>query len=166
LSIKIKKIDTFQDLTMTNITISPATEDERAWAAGQLAGSDPWITLGRNFEHCYSSCTDPEFMLYTAHLDEKPCGAIILDPRGLAGSPYLKSLIVAEEYRSQGAGAALLEFAENLFRPLSRHFFLCVSSFNKRAIVFYERHGYEKIGELRDYIIEGESEILMHKKLR
>jgi ribosomal-protein-alanine N-acetyltransferase len=105
-------------------------------------------------------------MVYVAHLVDKPCGAIILDPRGLAGSPYLKSLIIAEEYRGKGAGAALLEFAENLFRPLSRHFFLCVSSFNKRAVTFYERHGYGRVGEFTDYIIEGESEILMYKRLR
>jgi ribosomal protein S18 acetylase RimI-like enzyme len=149
-----------------NIVIDPATEDELTWAAGQLAGSDPWITLGRTFEHCYRSCTDPEFMVYIAHLEGAPCGAIILDPKGLAGSPYLKSLIIAEEYRGRGAGAALLEFAENLFRPSSRHFFLCVSSFNKRAIAFYERHGYSRVGEFKDYIIEGESEILMYRRLR
>jgi ribosomal protein S18 acetylase RimI-like enzyme len=156
----------YKAMSNNRIEISPATEDERSWAAGLLAGSEPWITLGRTYEHCYSSCTDPEFMVYVAHCEEKPCGAIILDPRGLAGSPYLKSLIVEMGYRSRGAGAALLEFAEDLFRPSSRHFFLCVSSFNIRAIAFYERHGYVKVGEFRDYIIEGESEILMHKRLR
>ena len=148
------------------LDISTANDDEITWAAGQLAGSDPWITLGRSFEHCYSSCTNPEFLVYIAHSEGKPCGAIILDPGGLAGSPYLKSVVVEKEFRNSGVGSALLEFAENLFRPSSRHFFLCVSSFNKRAMAFYERHGYNMIGEFRDYIIEGESEILMYKRLR
>lgn len=59
-----------------------------------------------------------------------------------------------------------MEFAENLFREEARHLFLCVSSFNARARSFYERRGYQAVGELEDYVIEGASEILMHKRLR
>jgi [ribosomal protein S18]-alanine N-acetyltransferase len=62
-------------------------------------------------------------------------------------------------------GAFLLAACEQHFRPTSHHFFLCVSSFNARARAFYERHGYAKVGELPDYLIDGASEILMHKRL-
>jgi len=41
--------------------------------------------------------------------------------------------------------------------------FLCVSDFNKGARRFYEKLGYETVGELRDYIIKGRSEILLRK---
>ncbi len=67
---------------------------------------------------------------------------------------------------AEGIGGALLVFAESLFRRESRHLFLCVSSFNQRAYSFYERHGYQAVGVLEDYVIEGASEILMHKRLR
>jgi RimJ/RimL family protein N-acetyltransferase len=40
-----------------------------------------------------------------------------------------------------------------------------VSSFNERARRLYERHGYAAAGELKDYIVEGVSETLMHKRL-
>jgi ribosomal protein S18 acetylase RimI-like enzyme len=104
-------------------------------------------------------------MLYIAHINEKPCGALVIHRRGLASSPYVKSIVVSDEYRSHGVGAILMEFAENLFRNDAKHIFLCVSSFNSRARAFYERLGYEAVGELKDYIIEGESEIIMHKRL-
>jgi ribosomal protein S18 acetylase RimI-like enzyme len=149
-----------------NIIITPGTKEERIWAAELLASSEPWITLGTTPDQCQKVCNDPEYLVYVAHMNGKPCGAMILHPRGLASSPYLKSIVVASEYRSRGIGAALLEFAENLFCRTARHLFLCVSSFNIRAMVFYERLGYKKVGEFKDYIINGESEILMHKRLR
>jgi len=34
------------------------------------------------------------------------------------------------------------------------------------ARAFYERLGFRAVGEFQDYIIEGASEILMHKRLR
>lgn len=43
--------------------------------------------------------------------------------------------------------------------------FLCVSSFNPRARALYERLGYELIGELKDFVIDGASELLMRKRL-
>jgi ribosomal protein S18 acetylase RimI-like enzyme len=43
--------------------------------------------------------------------------------------------------------------------------FICVSSFNPRAQRFYRRLGYEVIGELKDYIVDGHSEILLRKSI-
>ena len=43
--------------------------------------------------------------------------------------------------------------------------FLCVSSFNLNAQKFYEHIGYTTVGEFKDYIIKGKSEILMHKNI-
>jgi ribosomal protein S18 acetylase RimI-like enzyme len=146
--------------------ITPATEAEREWVASLLARSEPWITLGATAEDCRSTCQDPEYLLYIAHRDGRPVGAISLQRRGVASSPYVKSIVVDEGDRSQGVGSVLLAFAEDLFREEARHLFLCVSSFNERARSFYERHGYRAVGELEDYIIEGAAEILMHKRLR
>lgn len=150
---------------MRNIVINLAEDEERNWAAKLLSESDPWITLGVGYEKCYKACHDNDYLTYIAHIENKACGVLILHRRGVAGSPYLKTIAVSDDHRSSGVGKALVEFAENLFRPEAKHFFLCVSSFNKRAQSFYERLGYEKVGEFKDYIIEGESEILMHKRL-
>jgi ribosomal protein S18 acetylase RimI-like enzyme len=148
------------------VAIAAASDEEREWAASLMARSEPWITLGATLESCRASCWDPDYLLYIAHRDGRPRGAILLQRRGVASSPYVKSIAVEGEYRSQGIGAALLEFAEKLFRGEARHLFLCVSSFNRRAYSFYEKQGYSAVGVLEDYVVEGAAEILMHKRLR
>lgn len=150
---------------MKEIDIKLASDQEKDMAAGLMAESEPWITLGRTEVMCRDICHDPEFYLYFAQCNEMPAGIILIDPRGVAGSPYIKSIAVYPEFRGQGIGTNLLSFAENLFKSKSRHIFICVSSFNHRARELYERRGYKAIGELKDYIIEGASEILMHKGL-
>jgi [ribosomal protein S18]-alanine N-acetyltransferase len=149
-----------------HIAIEAATEAEREWAARLMAESEPWITLRRGLEECRAACRRPGYLLFVARDDDEPCGFILLYPRGVAGSPYVASIAVRESHRGTGIGTILLNYAEDLFRPEARHIFLCVSSFNERARRLYERHGFETVGEFRDYVIEGASEILMHKWLR
>ena len=151
---------------MQPTAISAATDTERDWCAQLMAGIEPWITLRRNLQQCLAVCHDREYLLYVAHSAGEPCGFILMHRRGLAGSPYITSIAVAEAFRGKGVGARLLEFAEELFCSEARHLFLCVSSFNPRARSLYERHGYAVVGELKDYVIDGASEILMHKRLR
>jgi ribosomal-protein-alanine N-acetyltransferase len=145
--------------------ITPASESERIWAADLLQHSEPWIRLGVKAEQLVKTCHDPEFHIFIAHLDNSPCGVLIMDPRGIAGSPYVKSIAVSPEKRSSGVGAKMISFAETYSSRHSKHIFLCVSSFNDRAQKFYIEHGYSKVGEFIDYIIEGASEILMYKRL-
>ena len=150
---------------MDEIDIQPADDAEREIAAGLLAGSEPWITLGITREQCDRNCHDAEYQLYIAKIHGEPAGIIILDPRGVAGSPYIKSIAVFPEYRGRGVGSGLLSYVESLSGERSKHIFICVSSFNHRARKLYERCGYEFAGEFKDYIIDGASEILMHKRL-
>ena len=150
---------------MPLVEIAAAGEDDRLWAATLMASSEPWITLGRGFDRCLLYCRDPEYLIFVARQDDKPQGAIILQPRGVAGSPYIVSLVVAPEARGAGIGGRLLAFAEALMSERSAHLFLCVSSFNVRARRFYEHHSYAVIADLDDYVIAGASELLMHKRL-
>jgi ribosomal-protein-alanine N-acetyltransferase len=148
-----------------SLQILPATQDERDWAARLFSSSDPWKRLRISYEDMMAVTHDREYLVYIAHIEDKPCGATILDPRGVAGAPYIKSISVAEEYRNRGIGAHLVAFAENLFKPKSPHLFLCVSSFNIKARALYERLGYSAIAVLKDHIKMGEAEILMYKRI-
>jgi [ribosomal protein S18]-alanine N-acetyltransferase len=150
---------------MEKIDFHLASDQEKDLAAHLLATSEPWITLRINEEQCRKNCHDPEFMLFIANKNDIPAGIIILDPRGIAGSPYIKSIAVYPEFRGQGIGTKLLTFADDFFRKNSRHIFICVSSFNHKARHLYEKFGYQAAGELKDYIIDGASEILMYKRL-
>ena len=147
------------------VSIRPASTADRDWAAQLMAGSEPWITLGRTIDTCRVICQNPEYVVFIAHRGDTRYGFVLLHRRGVVGSPYLATIAVEERFRCQGIGRRLIEFAEDYFRPHARHIFLCVSSFNPRAKQLYERLGYEHIGELKDYLIEGASEHLMHKRL-
>ena len=129
------------------LTIVPGDGADAEWCARVMASTDPWITLGRNFEDCLVRCRRPELILLTARRSGELCGFVLLHPTGLAGSPYIASIATAEEVRGLGVGAELLRAAETWF-PGARHIFLCVSSFNTRARQLYERCGYAAVGEL------------------
>ena len=151
---------------MNDIQIIPATDSDKQWAAVLMASSEPWVTLGRTLETCKANTFDLQNQVFIGWQDQQRCGMIILQDKGVAGSPYVKSIAIAQEFRSHGIGQTLLQFAEEYYRKTSRHLFLCVSSFNTRAQQFYIKQGWEIIGEFKDYVIEGASEILMYKRLR
>ena len=150
---------------MNQLDIQLAGIEDVEWSARLMVGTDPWIRLGIPLEKCRKNCSDPEFNLFIARLANKRCAMLLLDPRGVAGSPYIKSIAVDEGFRNRGIGAELIAFAEQLYKEDHGYIFLCVSSFNTRARKLYERLGYAMIGELKDYIITGESELMMCKRL-
>jgi [ribosomal protein S18]-alanine N-acetyltransferase len=146
--------------------ITAGTDDDREWAAGLMAASEPWITLGRGIDACRAACQRPECLIFVARDAHDRCGFALVNPRGVAGAPYLAAIAVAPEWRSHRVGAALIAHCEGHAALSSRHLFLCVSSFNTRARAFYQRHGYRQVGEFEDYIVDGASELLMHKRVR
>jgi ribosomal protein S18 acetylase RimI-like enzyme len=148
------------------IAIGLGRDSEREWAARLMAGSEPWITLGRGLDACLAACRRPEHVLFVARQDGEPVGFVLAHPRGVAGSPYVAAVAVAPAVRGQGVGALLLEHVADHFRAEARHLFLFVSSFNTAARRFYESHGWEAVGEVKGLIVDDASEILMHVRLR
>ena len=96
--------------------------------------------------------------------NSRALGFILLAPHGLAGSPYIACIAVSPEAQGRSVGSQLMQFTERHFHGRS-HLFLLVSSFNSRAQQFYRRHGYEFIGELKDYVVAGHSELIFHNRL-
>jgi ribosomal-protein-alanine N-acetyltransferase len=141
-----------------------AAPDDYEWSARMMASTEPWITLGRNLAECRQALLGSGSEVFVARDKERPAGFILLVPYGLAGSPYIASIAVAPEARGQGFGARLLRFAEEHFAGRG-NLFLLVSSFNRRAQNLYRRHGYEFVGELKDYVVVGHSELILHKRL-
>ncbi len=147
-----------------SIYIALAASGDYEWCAGVMAASEPWISLGRDLEGCRDALGRPGTELFIARDQEQPAGFILVAPSGLAGSPYIASIAVAAETRGQGIGSRLLHFAEGRFAAAG-HLFLLVSSFNHRAQHLYRQHGYEEVGELKDYVVPGHSELILHKRL-
>jgi ribosomal protein S18 acetylase RimI-like enzyme len=131
-----------------------------------MASSDPWITLRRDEAACGAALRRPctELFMARGQASGLAAGFILLAPYGLAGAPYIAILAVAAEARGYGVGSQLLQFAEQRFHGRG-HLFLLTSSFNQQAQEFYRRHGFEQVGELKDYSMAGHSELILHKAL-
>jgi [ribosomal protein S18]-alanine N-acetyltransferase len=145
--------------------LTPADEDEARACARIMATSEPWITLGRDFDASLDLVRDPAREVYVAATEAgEIVGFVILVLRG-AFVGYMQTIAIREDWRGRGLGSRLIAFAEaRIFRE-SPNVFICVSDFNTRARVLYERLGYVTIGELRDYIAPGHSEWLLRKSI-
>ena len=149
-----------------DLRITLATDADRDWAAALMASSDPWRTLGRDLTTSAAVVAEaPDTELFVARGAAGPLGFVLLRRRGFAGSPYIVSIGVAAEARGAGVGARLIAFVERHVSPSARHLFLCVSSFNTDAQRFYAKLGFQRVGELPDYVMDGASEIILHKRL-
>ena len=135
---------------------------EAAACARMKAASEPWITLRRDADAALAIVTDPGRESYGAFLGDELAGFVILVMHG-AFVGYIQSVCVAPGRRGRGLGRRLMTFAEERILGETPNVFLNVASFNPEARRLYERLGYEVVGELRDYIVPGHSEILMRK---
>ncbi len=142
----------------------PMNGSESEACARMMAESEPWITLKRGYNESLEIISDPSREVYLAVIDGEIAGFVVLEMSG-AFVGYVKSICVSPGWRGKGVGGRLMSFAEERVFSEAPNMFLCVSDFNEGALRFYERLGYEAVGELRDYIVPGRSEILMRKSI-
>jgi ribosomal protein S18 acetylase RimI-like enzyme len=141
-----------------------AGEEEARRCAEMMCSTEPWITIGRTFDASLKILRDATREVYVADNEGRVEGFIMLNMRG-AFVGYIQTVCVDSSARGAGLGTRLVEFAEERIFAETPNVFLCVSSFNPRARQLYERLGYELIGELKDYLIRGHSELLMRKTI-
>lgn len=139
-------------------------EDDARRCAQMMCSTAPWITMGRTFDQSLAIVQDATREVYVAGDAGQLLGFIILSMRG-AFVGYIQIVCVDDRARGRGVGTRLIEFAEQRIFRDAPNVFLCVSSFNDRARALYERLGYEKVGELKNYLIDGASEFLMRKTI-
>jgi ribosomal-protein-alanine N-acetyltransferase len=127
-----------------------------------MAASEPWITLAMSREHLMDTLNDPLNEVFAARMNEEIVGTMVVQTRG-AFTGYLKSIAVKPDWQGRHLGKRMMTFLEEEIFSTSSNLFLCVSSFNTRAHNFYRRLGYEQIGVLTNYLVDGHHEILMRK---
>ncbi|PWU16844.1 MAG: N-acetyltransferase [Verrucomicrobia bacterium] len=175
----------------SSITIRLLRGKSEAVACARIAAaSDPWLRLRRNLAYVLKQLGDPRKEAHVALLSSEDVGSrplkakrkkklaaerqalpgrgilgfIILDQNGPLGG-YIQAIAVHPDWRGRGIGRELIAFAEKRIFRKSSNVFLCVSSFNSAAQKFYRRLAYERVGELKDYVVKGYSEILMRKSI-
>jgi ribosomal protein S18 acetylase RimI-like enzyme len=132
--------------------------------ARMMAESEPWITLQRGYSASLRNLSSGEKEIYVAVKGDEIFGFIVLNLHGgFVG--YIQSICVAPRSRHQGIGRKLVAFAERRVFKDYPNMFICVSSFNPDAQRFYRGLGYEVVGELKDYLVDGHSEILLRKTI-
>jgi ribosomal protein S18 acetylase RimI-like enzyme len=135
---------------------------EARLCADLMAGSEPWITLRWTRGQALKLLRNTAKDVYVATVDRAVVGFVILHLGGPLNG-YLQTVGVMPEWRRRGIGRKLIAFAEARIARVSPNVFLCVSSFNTGARRLYARLGYKRVGELKDYLVRGHSEILLRK---
>jgi ribosomal protein S18 acetylase RimI-like enzyme len=134
------------------------------WAAATMAASEPWITLGTGYERSLKLLGNDTRERYLALVSGERAGFLVISMQG-AFVGYIQLLGVADGFRGQGVGKALIEFAEKRIFSETPNVFICVSDFNRSAQGFYSKLGYTRVGELKDFIVAGHAEILLRKTI-
>jgi predicted GNAT family acetyltransferase len=129
-----------------------------------MSTSEPWITLRRDYDASVATLIAPGKEVYVATVEGTIVGFAILNMQG-AFIGYIQTICVAPQWRNEGIGRRLLDHVEGRILREVPNVFMCVSSFNPDARRLYERMGYEPVGELKDYIVAGHSEILLRKTI-
>jgi len=129
-----------------------------------MTSSEPWVTLGRSYQASLRIVEDDSREVYVARDENGLAGFLILCMTG-AFVGYIQTVLVHPDRRGHGIGSRLVQFAEERILRESPNIFMCVSSFNRDARRLYQRLGYQVVGELTDYIVQGHSEILLRKSV-
>ena len=138
--------------------------EESRLCARIMAASEPWITLKRGYAESLAIVEDRLREVHVALEEGELRGFLILNMSG-AFAGYIQTVCVAPEARSRGIGTRLMQFAEERIFRDSPNVFLCVSSFNPRARALYQRLGYVRVGELKDYLVPDHDELIFRKTI-
>lgn len=144
--------------------IQRASSADVQWCADLMAQNEPWMTLRRDRDSSLRLLGDSSKELYVLATGDHRIGFVLIDMRS-AFAGYIQSVCIAPQFRNRSYGTALMRFAEERILKEEPNVFLCVSSFNGDAQRFYERQNYERVGELRDFIVPGASEIILRKTI-
>jgi ribosomal protein S18 acetylase RimI-like enzyme len=133
-----------------------------ATCTAMMVETDPWITLGMDYEHCLTAFEGSFKEVYVLRKDNQIAGFVILQNQGTFKG-YIQTICIDKSHRGMGYGTQILKFCEKLILKYSPNIFICVSSFNHQAIRLYTNFGFELVGELKDFVKEGFTELLLRK---
>jgi ribosomal protein S18 acetylase RimI-like enzyme len=152
-------------VTKQNFAINLTNDPQKlAVCALMMSKTDPWITLGMNYDQCLKAFEGSYKEIYIVEIENEIAGFVIIQICGTF-SGYIQTICMGEAYRGQGLGTKLLQFCEERILKFSPNVFICVSSFNKGATKLYYDFGFRLVGELENFVKEGFTELLLRKSV-
>jgi ribosomal protein S18 acetylase RimI-like enzyme len=130
--------------------------------AHMMSETDPWITLKMDYEQCLKAFEGECKEIYVVEAENIIAGFVILQTSGTF-SGYIQTICVDAPFRGMGLGKKLLHYCNERVLKFSPNLFICVSSFNKRALKLYYDFGFKLVGELENFVKQGFTELLLRK---
>jgi ribosomal protein S18 acetylase RimI-like enzyme len=97
-----------------------------------MSSTDPWITLGRDFDSSLKVVSDPSREVYVAEDEAGIAGLIVLSMTGVL-TGYIQTVLVAPDRQGKGIGSQLVAFAEErIFKDSPNAFCACRRSIQMR----------------------------------
>lgn len=149
------------------IALDTMTDEDARIFGESFAAIDPWARYNFSADalSSYLGKAESGAPRYVIRVDGDAAGAIGIRSAWLRG-PYLQFLGIMPAYQKQGAGQLVLAWFEGTARAHGeRNIWVAASEFNSSALKFYERHGFQRAARLDGLIEDGETEILLRKKL-
>lgn len=151
-------------MSAPKITIRRARVVKAKDLAALILHTDPWKRMDTTMKDVRASAKAMSTARYVvAAYDGRKLVGVASLQMGFLGGAYLNLLAVHDGYRSYGIGRKLIAESERVVFKKYKNFYLCVSSFNKRAIKFYRGLGFKEIGLIRELMIRGHHEHLYRK---
>jgi diamine N-acetyltransferase len=144
------------------VALDPRISDRLAAAIVEMP---PWAVMNypAHVMARFLSTADGCVSRYAVEIGGEQLGAVSVRSPWLKG-PYLELLALLPVAQGQGVGSAILAWLEQeALEHGSRNLWVCASSFNRRALRFYERHGFEQAATLPGLVADGYEEILLRK---
>jgi len=151
----------------TPVIISPLSSFDVSPAAEIIAKNKLWQRYDTDYDRAYSILMEAikeERTIYSARIFEQVVGFVWFDLQGtFYHSGYIRWIAVHPDFQGKSVGKMLMQFAEDKIFQKGTNVFLLVSDFNTEAQAFYQKLGYKKIGELKDYYKRGITEFIYRK---
>ncbi|MGO9544956.1 MAG: GNAT family N-acetyltransferase [Rhodomicrobium sp.] len=148
-------------------TLRPLTTGSAAELAQALAAMPPWSVIGWPAERMVRSFlrAQPSVHRFEILAGHELAGIVTIQYPFLHG-PYLQLLAILPGFQGRNLGLTVLKWMEAQARAgEARQLWLCVSTFNTRARVFYERFGFEAVTVLEKLASDASDELFMRKRL-
>lgn len=148
-------------------SLEPLSHDSAEILSHALAAMPPWSIIGWPADRLFQSLTRKVASIRRFQLlaDAELAGIIVIHEPWLHG-PYLQLLAVLPSHQKRSLGLQVLRWMEGeARRTQARQLWLCVSTFNTQARVFYERFGFEAVSVIDRLASDASDELLMRKRL-
>lgn len=150
-----------------DVYLSLISEREAETLGFLFADQDPWSRLGINPEHLrsYFSQEEEGAPRYAIWMARHLAGIVGLRLNWLKG-PYLQFLGFLPGFQSLGLGSAAVTWLIGEARRYKeKNVWVCASSFNTKALSFYEKKGFIRVASLQGLVLEHEDEVLLRLRL-